>query len=108
MTETTKGADRVEEIRRAYHDGSGCEQYDHACQCDDIFFLLTELERTRKELSEAREVLADVVQYPPTFRDYTGTDYDTCAFCRQPVENEWQQHAVECQWENARRYLEGT
>jgi hypothetical protein len=37
----------------------------------------------------------------PVFRDFGGTDCLTCAYCRAPVEENWQSHDPECPWQEA-------
>lgn len=40
----------------------------------------------------------DLLQCSPTFRDYSGTDCDTCVFCREPVEEGYGEHKADCPW----------
>jgi YgiT-type zinc finger domain-containing protein len=44
------------------------------------------------------QAVANIIKHPPAYRDYTGTDYDTCVYCQRPVERPDQQHAPDCLW----------
>jgi hypothetical protein len=65
----------------------------------DALALLEQRVREQAErIAEARNAIAD----PPRFRDYTGTDYDTCGYCHEPIEvPEIHEHDKGCPWVQA-------
>jgi len=55
------------------------------------------------------EALSGLLSEPPTFRDYTGTDEDTCGYCHTALEGyEGRvrgEHSPTCPWAIARAVL---
>ena len=49
----------------------------------------------------------EILEKPPTFRDYTGGDYYTCGYCHEPVErpDSGHRHAETCEWVRAIAHL---
>lgn len=70
--------------------------------------LRRENDRLRSQLAEAREALDWLLIQVPMFRDYTGSDYNTCGYCHDPVETDEQRqrHDPKCPWVRARATLE--
>ena len=56
-----------------------------------------------------RAALARLLERPPTYRDYSGTDEDTCAYCHEPLEGyegrTKDEHAPGCPWAEAKAHL---
>jgi hypothetical protein len=42
--------------------------------------------------------LDELLERPPAFRDYTGTDETTCGYCHRPLELPGRRHAEDCPW----------
>lgn len=57
-------------------------------------FYMAERDRLRARVAELEAYVRSLKE--PTFRDYSDTDYDTCAWCGQPVEA--YPHADDCLW----------
>jgi hypothetical protein len=55
------------------------------------------------------EALSSLTESPPVFRDYSGTDEDTCAYCHEPLEGcegrRRGEHWAGCKWVAARAAL---
>lgn len=56
-------------------------------------------------LEIAVKALEKATENAPTFRDYSGTDDHTCAWCREPVELPHHRHLAGCQWLGLRHAL---
>lgn len=64
-------------------------------------------------IQQAREnaALRPLLEHPPTFRDYTGTDERTCGYCHAPLEGYSRgkdEHEPTCPWSVARARLLAT
>ena len=61
------------------------------------------------EVARLREALTSLLDEPPVFRDYTGTDEDTCGYCHTALEGYEGRvkggHSPTCPWAIARRAL---
>lgn len=90
----------------APHEGFDPEERDRIrAACAQASF---EIRRARKQdeingqriidLERQLRVARGALENPPRFRDYTGTDYQTCGYCNRPIESADQHHDDDCPW----------
>lgn len=51
-----------------------------------------------KAIDELVLLVNDLLQCSPSYRDYSGTDCQTCVFCKEVVEPGYGEHRLDCPW----------